>query len=480
MDAFMIHSEEQNAIQHTLKISILDPSTAPSGWKYDEYCESLRAIPMLMPVLRWKYLEVPLGLHHPVWVEDPLFEAGYHFRRIACPAPGDNRALCELIAQLYILPLDHNRPLWMVWMVEGLQDGKIANVLMLHHAYADGAGVLVMMKRVLQTQPFCFERRLQPLSPPPVPTKTRLLLQAGRELPGTLVRSVYKVVLGIAHTRALKRRFAAEGKHDPPNPFKDVRDSPINDMLSACRSFAFVTFELARLKRISKSLQVTINDLFVACAALMYRRLMIDKGYAPDSGPLVTAIPFTQRPPEELDDGIGNMTTTDYLMMPVHLADPLARLAAARTSGNIMKEHFRAAKGADVNSILDLMPAFAIHAIARYIARKHGKFALTGNALVSNVAGPTQALYLGEIKLDNWISTGQVTHGMVVNTTAWSYDDKFNVSILADKKVVPDGWPLLECFREALDEYDHLAQPSPAVVRRHSQETINEPALRSV
>jgi hypothetical protein len=87
---------------------------------------------------------------------------------------------------------------------------------------------------------------------------------------------------------------------------------------------------------------------------------------------------------------------------------------------------------------------------------------------------------LGEIKLDNWISTGQVTHGMVVNTTAWSYDDKFNVSILADKKVVPDGWPLLECFREALDEYDHLAQPSPAVVRRHSQETINEPALRSV
>src|SRR5208282_1163447 len=107
---------------------------------------------------------------------------------------------------------------------------------------------------------------------------------------------------------------------------------------------------------------VTINDLFVACAAVMYRKLMIDKGYLPDSGPLVTAIPFTQRPSPELDDGIGNMTTTDYLMMPVHLSDPLTRLAAARKSGNLMKEHYREAKGSDVNSVLDLMPAFAIHA----------------------------------------------------------------------------------------------------------------------
>jgi WS/DGAT/MGAT family acyltransferase len=435
---------------------------------------------MLMPVLRWKYVEVPLGLHHPVWVEDPFFDAGYHFRRIACPAPGDNRALCDLIAQLYILPLDRNRPLWMVWMVEGLQGGKFANVLMLHHAYADGAGVLVMMKRVFQTQPFCFDARLRPPSPEPVPTRLQLLLQAGRELPGTLARSAYRVVRGVVHARALKRRFAAEGKQIPPNPFHDVRDSPVNDMLSACRSFAFETFELARVKRISKALQVTVNDLFVACAAAMYRRLMIDKGYAPDSGPLVTAIPFTQRPAEELDDGIGNMTTTDYLMMPVHLADPLARLAAARASSNLMKEHFREAKGSDVNSVLDLMPAFAIRAIARHIARTHGKFALTGNALISNVAGPTQTLYLGEIKLDNWISTGQVTHGMVVNTTAWSYDDKFNVSILADKKVVPDGWPLLKCFREALDEYGDLAEPKHPVVKRRDQERLNEPILRSV
>ena len=190
----------------------------------------------------------------------------------------------------------------------------------------------------------------------------------------------------------------------------------------------------------------------------MNRRVLTDKGFNPDSGPLLTAIPFTQRSMSESDDGIGNKMTTDFLAMPVHLADPLARLKAAQRSGNVMKEHYREVQGADITSIMDLLPAFAVRALNRSIARARGKKGLGGNALLSNVAGPREFLYMGEMKLENWISTGQVMHGLAVNMTAWSYADKFNLCILADKKVVPDGWRLMAYFSEALDEYDRLAQ----------------------
>ena len=453
----MIHTDEINAVQHTLKIAILDPATVPGGWDIDKFCDIQRALPTDLPFTRWKYLKVPFELHHPVWVEDPNFDIEYHIRHVACPAPGDNRALCSLIAQLYISPLDHNRPLWIVWVIEGLAGGKVASVMLLHHAYTDGSGATLMMQRYFKPQPFSFDLHQPPWNPPPVPTKLRLLTDALCELPGTLISTIPRVVRGVVKTRQLLARQIAEGKDPAPNLLKDLRDSPFNDMLSACRSFAFETFELERVKRLSKFYQVTINDLFVACAAATNRRFMIDKGYDPDTGPLLTAIPFTQRSQSETDDGIGNKITTDYLAMPVHIADPLDRLAAAHRAGNIMKEHYREVQGADLSSVLDMLPAYAIRAINRSIARARGKKGLGGNAMLSNVAGPRQVLYMGEMRLDNWISTGQVLHGLAVNMTAWSYADNFNVCILADKKVLPDPWVMIGYFRAALDEYEHLA-----------------------
>jgi len=91
-------------------------------------------------MLRWKLAFVPFGINHPVWVEDIDFDLSHQVRRIACPAPGDQGALCELISELYAHPLDKSRPLWQAWIVEGLERDRVAFVLLLHHAYCDGAG----------------------------------------------------------------------------------------------------------------------------------------------------------------------------------------------------------------------------------------------------------------------------------------------------------------------------------------------------
>ena len=457
MDAFWIHNDNINTVQHTLKIAILDPSTASGGWSFDRHRDALRALPKVLPFTRWKYLKVPFGLHHPVWVEDPDFDIDYHIRHVACPAPGDNRALCDLISQLYISPLDHHRPLWMVWVIEGLQGGRVANVMLLHHAYADGSGVSLMMQRCFKPKPFAFSMRYKAPEAAPLPSRLRLLAGALADLPGTFIRSIPIVVRGVVKTRQLVKRRIAEGRELAPNLFKDKRDSPVNDMVSACRSFVFETFELALIKRISKKYQVTINDLFVACAASMYRRFLIDKGYDPDTGPLLTAIPVSRRLLSATDDGLGNKMTTDVLAMPVHVAEPLARLAAAHDAGKIMKEHYRETEGADMGSVLELLPEFAIKLLNRSIARTRGKSGMGGNAMLSNVPGPKETLYLGDTRLDNWVSSGQVTHGMAINVTAWSYAENFNLCVLADKKLLPDGWLFIRYFSAALDEYDRLA-----------------------
>lgn len=457
MDAFWIHSDQINSVGHTLKIAILDPANAPGAWNFESFREILRAMPKALPFTRWKYLKVPWGLNHPVWVEDPDFDIDYHIRHVACPAPGDDRALSNLIAQLYISPLDHRRPLWMVWVIEGLQGGKIANVMMLHHAYADGSGASLMMQRCYKPKPFNFSLKQQAHISPPLPSKWRLLFEGLRDLPKLYIRAIPKVIHGVVKTRQLIKRQIAKGEGMVPNVNRDARDSPVNDVVSACRSLAFKPFELQRIKRISKCYGVTINDLFVACSAAMYRRFMLDKGYDPDSGPLVTAIPISQRSTTDKGDGLGNMMTTDILAMPVHLADPSARLVAAQQAGNLMKEHYRETQGADMSSILDLLPAFVIRMINRNVIRSKGKKSLGGNALLSNVPGPKQTLYLGKTPVVNWISTGPVTHGMAVNITAWSYVDNFNLCVLADKKVLPDAWQLIDYFSEALDEYDQLS-----------------------
>ena len=116
-------------------------------------------------------------------------------------------------------------------------------------------------------------------------------------------------------------------------------------MVGRGRTFVFDTLSLDEIKAISKGFGVTINDLFVAAAAGAYRRFMQTRGYDPDTGPLVAAIPVSKRPPPELDDMIGNKTSTDYLAMPVHLADPEARLKAAAHAGNVMKEHLAGGGG---------------------------------------------------------------------------------------------------------------------------------------
>ncbi len=449
VDAMMLVMETHRAYQHTFKVAILDPSTDPEGWDFDRFREDFASRLHLIPFFRWRYASAPLGINHPMWVDDPDFNLDYHVRRVACPSPGDHRALCELMSQVYAYQLDRSRPLWMSWVVEGLQDGKVAVVTLVHHAYVDGVGAAWGLQQLYRPQPGWQPERVPEWQPRPWPSWGKRLWWAVRDLPGVLARNLPRVVTGVRSKIALEKRFEAEGRNVPSA--SKMQKTPINRNLSPGRTFVCRDMPLDDFKRVSKGLGVTINDVFLACCAGAIRRFFASRGYDPDQHPLISATPFAGRRPDDMP-GLGNFATMDYCWLPTDVDDPLERLRAASKAASEMKEHLRACveAGADINSVMQVCPALLMAGLRWYQEKKQGAFSLFANVVLSNVPGPGEPIYLNRYKLDSWFSTGQIFNGTGLNMTMWSYCGRANLCILVDREVLDDGWVLYDAFVEEL------------------------------
>ena len=452
-DAFMLAMETPKAYMHTFKVAILDPSTDPEGWSYDKLRQDFEKRIHLVPYLRWKYAPAPLALNHPLWVEDPDFNLDFHIRRIACPTPGDHKTLCEFMSSAYAYQLDRSRPLWKCWVVEGLKNGKVAVVTMLHHAYVDGVGAAWGLEQLFVDSPGYPPEDVPPWVARPIPSWFRQLWLALLDLPAVLLKNLPKVISGLKQKKTLEKQYQRSGKSPHPSPGM-MQQTPINEVLSYGRTFVCESMPIENFKKISKGLGVTINDVFLCCAAGAIRRLFLDGNYNPDQGPLIAGTPFAGERPEGME-GLGNFVTLDYCWLHTDIEDPMQRLQASRESANEMKEHLRqmVEMNADFGAVMKILPPWAVKAFGWWLReKKKGSLSLFGNVALSNVPGPRRPLYLDKYKLDNWFSTGQIVDGTCLNMTMWSYCQNVNLCILADKKVLPDGWNLFNYFVEELEK----------------------------
>jgi diacylglycerol O-acyltransferase len=451
-DAMMLSNETPRAYMHTFKVSILDPSTDPDGWSFEKYYEDFANRIHLVPSFRWKYAHAPFGINHPMWVDDPNFNLAYHVRRVGCPAPGDQKALCEFMSSVYAYQLDRSRPLWMSWVVEGLQDGKVAIVMLLHHAYVDGVGASFNLQRLSSPEYGWKPDPVPPWQPRPWPSWLKRLWWGSRDLPKVLRKHLPKVVSGLRKKKALDQRIAQEGRSPHPSPGM-MQHTPLNVSLSYGRTFVCDSMPLEKFKRVSKGFGVTINDVFLCCAAGVLRHLLKDKRYDPDQHPLIAGTPFAGTRPEGWQ-GLGNFATVDYCWVHSEIEDPVARLRASHKAAVEMKEHMKEtlAAGVDLSSLLQICPPWVMGLVRWYINRKQGDIGMFGNVVLSNVPGPREPLYFDTYKMDGWFSTGQVFDGSSINITLWSYCEDANLCILADEKVIPDGWVPYGYFVEELDK----------------------------
>jgi diacylglycerol O-acyltransferase / wax synthase len=458
----MVYNDVPRAYQHTLKIAILEWDGASGGYCFDKLQFRLKQWVDGLPILKWRVKRVPLGINHPVWVQDMEFNMSYHIRRIGCPKPGDRKTFNELVSELYALPLDKSRPLWMMWVVEGLEGNKVALVTLFHHAIADGAGAGMIFQR-LMSDPATYlplDSKALGVDPSRSPSISERFLRGIIELPLLFARNVPPLVRAISRQKKQIREFKAQGKVLPPTP-QSAPDSMLNTVYSHGRTFAYKTFELAEIKTVCKHFDATLNDMLVAIGAGAVRRLYLETGHAPDK-PLVANIPINIRTEAQKNEVLGNYVTNSYMSFPIHIGEPIERLKYASTSGHAMKEQKKVMTGGGIENALELTPPFAI-AISNWLLRRaKGQLKILGNLAISNVKGSEQYMYLAGARVEKWLSIGQVVAGLGLNLTAWSYADQFNVCVMAEEKVIPNGDRFVGYLEQSFDEFRMLATQSRA------------------
>ena len=454
LSAFLLYCEGPRSYQHTLKISVLDGWGTAEGLGYAEMLDQIDSNMGAMPYLRWKLAFPPLGINHPYWVQDLDFNLSNHVTRIACPAPGDKKAFCELVSHLYATPLDKSLPLWKLWIVEGLEDNRVAYVTMLHHAYTDGVGFSHVLKALLSTgHPPAITSEELGVNPQRNPGRLWMFVHSLMGLPVMMLRAIPRLITGKLKMRRINKSFRESGKSLPPDP-QDAPSSPFNTILTAGRTFNYEAFPLADFKSVCDFHQVTVNELLLGVVTGAARAFHREHGASMEK-PLVVSIPISRRTEANKDDILGNFVTSSYVSLPIHIEDPLERLAYIRKSSQAMKEHVKATEGIGFLDAVSIMPPAATDLMKWQAWRNGGKMGFLGNLAISNVAGPTEYITIPgqDARVIDWLSIGQVGFNQGLNITAWRYVDKLNVCIMADASVIPDGEVFMSLLAEGFREY---------------------------
>ena len=473
LDTQFLALESARQSGHVASLALLDPSTAPGGTVTSADIELLVAerLPALPP-LRWRLAEVPLGLDYPYWIDDPDFDLSFHVRELALPAPGDDAQLAEQVARIVSRPLDRARPLWELYVIQGLSSGYVGMLTKIHHAVIDGISGAEIMGLLLNLSP---EGREPPAAasgaePVAAPSELELLargllglpkypLRVLRALPSTLpnvgeVPAIFGVIPGATAVGRLARRAqrlaGADGQL--PTPKLTAPRTSFNGRISAHRRFAFGRLELDTVKAIKNAYGATVNDVIVAICTGAVRRWLVEHDELPEE-PLVAQIPVSVRTSEQIGT-YGNRIMLMSAPIFTNEPDPLVRLTRTHEALRSMKERHRALPAQLLQDANNFIPpavfARAAQLTFRLSSSRPGR--PTWNLVISNVPGPQLPLYLAGARLEANYPVSVITDGMGLNITVMSYLGSLDFGIVADREQMPDLWNMIDWLKESLEE----------------------------
>ena len=454
-DAMMLYQEQSTKDHgHSMRVILLNPpdEVTPRAWQ--QVRDILISAMSRLPLFWCRLIPTPLSLHHPLWVPDPDFRVHNHFHRVGCPSPGGERELADLVADIASRPLDRTRPLWEIWIVEGIADGRFAVVSKMHHALADGVATAQMFLACCTTEPTPpgVQSALQCPPVAPIPSKARLIGMAVQDV-ARLLPTVPTVWRRARQVRR-DRRNSATGPKPPQGT--DAQPTSLNRNDGPYRNYASVTFDLNDIKTIKNAFGVSINDVYLAICATSVRQLLLDRDELSDV-PLIGGVAASTRTAEEQQHTYGNRVATMAVRLPVDIEDPVQRLLAIKAEADIAKADFRKAEGARLGDILELLPPPVHHLMLAVVHRltSSGR-PVVGNVILSNVPGPRETLYFGDFQIEAIFGVGPLLGGVGLNITAWSYADRLHMSLLSNPQTIPDLWSLVRMARNAFDElYKH-------------------------
>ena len=458
IDTSFLNLETPTQQGHVAGVVILDPSTAPDGWGYDAIRKLIERRIHMLPPFRRRLVTVPFEVDQPYWIEDPDFDLDFHLRHIAVPPPGGDEQLAALVARIHERPLDRSRPLWELYVIEGLENGRVAVLTKLHHAAVDGVSGAEILTILLDPTP---EGRLiappaREWAPDKIPSQLSLLARSGITAalqPAKAFRLGVDLVKAVPALKPLTTVPALLGIGRDKDevlsrPTLVAPHSILNEPITAHRRWAFGSIALDDVKDVKNRYEVTVNDVVISISAGAVRRWLLDRDELPERS-LQAMVPISIRTDDNGD--MGNNVSAMIAPIGTHIEDPVERLEFVHETMNIAKDQHSATPATLLQDFAQFTPPAIAARAARWVFRNGRAGKVTPfNLVISNVPGPHFPLYLAGAQLLGHYPVSAIIDGAGLNITLHSYLGQLCFGLVADRDLAPDLWNMMDYLRDEL------------------------------
>jgi diacylglycerol O-acyltransferase / wax synthase len=432
LDASFLTNETGPSHMHIGAVAIFEGPPP----KYEELIDHISSRLHLVPRYRQKLAIPPVETGRPFWVDDPSFNLTYHVRHAALPAPGDEGQLRRRVARVFSQRLDRSKPLWELWLVQGLERNRFALISKTHHALVDGvSGVDIA------TVLFDFEPKSEPPTsehewhPRPEPTGTELAAKGVEGLAKTPLRLARRLESAVRHpnTTLNEAREALEGVTDVAGALANPAPSvPLNTRIGSHRRFVWQRARLDDFKEIKRELGGTVNDVVLTVVSGALRSWLQTRGVSTDELELRALVPISIRTPDQHGE-LGNQIAAMRGPLPVSFQDPVERLEAVCRG----MSHVKSSKQAVGAEVISRFNDFAPPTLLAQASRLNFSTRLF-NLIVTNIPGPQFPLYLRGRKLADIFPIAFLPSDHALAIAIMSYDGGINFGLLADHDSMDD------------------------------------------
>ncbi|MBM3667114.1 MAG: wax ester/triacylglycerol synthase family O-acyltransferase [Actinobacteria bacterium] len=446
IDASFLTNESSDSHMHVGAVMIFEGPPPV----YDDLLEHVRSRLHLVPRFRQKLAFPPAELGRPFWVDDPTFNLSYHVRHSALPHPGSEEQLRNIAGRIFSQALDRSKPLWEIWLVQGMERNRFALLNKTHHALVDGASGVDIATVLFDLQPVPEQHDTQPdWVPRPPPSSSQLAALGIKELTETPVRLGRRAMRAAIHPRTTARKAveSVEALGEVAWNFTDpAPEVPLQAKIGSHRRFCWMRANLDDFKRIKNALGGTVNDVVLTVVSGALRNWLRARGIRVEGLELRALVPVSIRAENE-HGTLGNRIAAMRGPLPVYVEDPVKRLQVVRASMDDLKES-RQALGAEVISRFN---DFAPPTLLAQAARVNFSTTLF-NLIVTNVPGPQLPLYVLGRELQDVFPVAFLPENHALAIAIMSYNGGLNFGLLADYDSMEDVDLITDGLSEALAE----------------------------
>lgn len=455
-DLAILAAESARTPMHNATLEIFEPGD--SGFGYEALVAHIEDRISFVPRYRQRVRWVPGRIANPVWVDDADFDLAYHVRRSALPRPGSMEQLRELAARIMSRPLDPDRPLWEVYLVEGLEGGRLALLSKSHQVLVDGISTVDLGQVLLDIDPGPRELVHESWGPPPEPSPAGLIIEAVADTardPGALVAAGVRgagQLLGLVAKAAgaMSARSASQ-------------DSPFNTMPSEQRRVVLVRTALKDYRKVRRVHGGTVNDVILATLTGAIRAWLMTRAEPVDSGRRIKALVPMSVHDEDLEPtSLGSQVIGHRLDLPVGEASPVVRLHQVSYAFKAHSETGRAVAADRIAGVAGFAPT-TFHALGSRVAAEEAQGV---NLVITNVPGPQFPMFLAGAEMLETYPVPPLQPGFSVAIGVTSYDGGVYYGITADRDALSDIDVLGQCVQDALDELVDSASDSRPIAPR--------------